>query len=139
MISLLHSTNKSSQNSSSILKYIHPSILQILQGILTTALATLYATDLAPSDTRSCELSTRWQRLFRAKDADTIRTIQDALQCCGFRTVKDMAWPFEPKDVQCRVRFDRGLACQGPWTAALQRVAGVELGLVLAVAVLQVS
>lgn len=119
--------------------HINPAALQILQGILTTVLATLYALDLVPSATVGCELSTRWQHLFRTKDAQAIRAIQEALQCCGFRTVKDMAWPFPPTDVQCPARFDRALACQGPWTAALQRNAGINFGVVLAVGVLQVS
>lgn len=112
--------------------------LQVLQGILTTILATLYFQDLVPSDTRACELSTRWQRLFRTKDALSIKTIQDALECCGFRSVRDMAWPFPPTEVQCAARFDRGLACREPWTGALQRSAGVNFGVVLAVGLLQV-
>lgn len=91
------------------------------------------------SGPRACELSTLWQRLFRGKDAKTIRAIQDALECCGFRSVKDMAWPFPPADVAtCATRFDRSLPCQGPWAGALQRSAGVEFGIVVAVGLIQV-
>lgn len=114
-------------------------MLHTLQGILTTVLATLYSLDLVPSATRDCELSTRWQQLFRTKDEPAIRAIQDALQCCGFRSARDMAWPFPPTGVQCSARFDRAMACQGPWTAALERNAGLNFGVVLAVGVLQVS
>jgi len=32
--------------------------------------------------------------MFHAKDAQAIRTIQEALGCCGFGSTKDMAWPF---------------------------------------------
>lgn len=113
-------------------------ILQVLQGIATTILATLYFQDVVPSQVRDCELSTRWQHLFRAKDVLSIKTIQDALECCGFRSVRDMAWPFPPAEVQCAARFDRGLACQDPWTRALQSSAGVNLGVVLVVGLLQV-
>lgn len=121
-----------------IFRYLPPVVLHLLQGIITTILATLYAQDLVPSAVRDCELSTRWQALFRSKDEQGIRLIQDAFQCCGFRSVRDMAWPFPPAAVQCAARFDRTMACQGPWTAALRRGAGVELGLVLAVGLLQV-
>lgn len=116
---------------------LHPVALQVLQGIATTILATLYFTDMVPSDTRSCELTTGWQRLFRTKNSHAIRAIQEAFQCCGFRSVKDMAWPFPPVDVGCAARFDRSLACRGPWTQALQSSAGVQFGVVLAVGLLQ--
>lgn len=114
-------------------------VLQVLQGIVTTVLATLYAQELVPGETRGCELATRWQHLFRAKDALAIKTIQDALECCGFRSVRDMAWPFPPTEVQCAARFDRHMACRGAWTGALQTSAGVNFGVVLAVGLLQVS
>jgi len=32
--------------------------------------------------------------MFHAKDSQGIRAIQEALQCCGFGSTKDMAWPF---------------------------------------------
>lgn len=120
-----------------------PITLQVLQGIATTVLATLYAAHhLGAGDTRDCELATRWLRLFRAKDERAVRAVQDALQCCGFRSVRDMAWPFPPAAggaQQCAVRFDRALACRGPWAAALRGAAGADLGVVLGVGVLQVS
>lgn len=115
-------------------------VLQILEGVVTTILATLHGADLAPGAARDCELAARWQHLFRAKDARAVRAIQDALQCCGFRSVGDMAWPFPPADVpRCAARFDRALACRGPWADALRRSAGASLGVVLAVGMLQVS
>lgn len=139
LLSLPYLTNKTSRQSNAIIKYFNPVVLQSLQGIFTTILATLYSSHILPSDSRECELSTRWQHLFRAKDERAIRAIQEAFQCCGFRTVKDMAWPFPPTNVQCPARFDRSLACQVPWTSALQRSAGVNFGIVAAVAVMQVS
>lgn len=121
-----------------LFKLISPIVLQVLQGIFTTILATLYFTDVIPSATRECELSTRWEHLFRTKDAWSVRAIQEAFHCCGFRTVKHMAWPFPPTEVQCAERFDWTLACQGPWTGSLQRTAGANFGVVLAVGLLQV-
>ena len=32
--------------------------------------------------------------MYHAKDSQGIRAIQEALQCCGFGSTKDMAWPF---------------------------------------------
>lgn len=116
----------------------HPAVTQGIQGILIVAIATLYTTYMVPGAARDCSLSTIWQRLFRAKDAQSVKAIQDAFECCGFRSVKDMAWPFPPVDVGCAQRFDRALSCQRPWTGALQRSAGVELGVVIIVAILQV-
>lgn len=121
-----------------LVKLAHPAVTQSLQGILIVALATLYTTYVVPGATRDCGLSTIWQRLFRTKDSQSVKAIQDAFECCGFRSVKDMAWPFPPVDIACAQRFDRTLPCQGPWTGALQRSAGVELGIVVIVAILQV-
>lgn len=120
-------------------KLAHPAITQGLQGILAVVMATFYTTYIAPGVPRDCGLSSKWQRLFQVKDAQSIKAIQDAFECCGFRSVKDMAWPFLPTEVTCAQRFDRELPCQGPWTSALQTSAGVELGIVVVVAVLQVS
>lgn len=122
-----------------LVRLAHPAITQGLQGILLVVLATLYTTYVVPGATRDCGLSNIWGRLFRAKDAQSVRAIQDAFECCGFRSVKDMAWPFPPVDIACAQRFDRVLPCRGPWTGALQRSGGVELGVVVVVAILQVS
>lgn len=139
VLALPYLTHRSTNSAASLLNPTHPAIIQVLQGILTTVFVTLYATHIVPGEPRACELSTLWQRLFRGKSDKAIRAIQDALECCGFRSVKDMAWPFPPADVTtCVTRFNRSLACQGPWTNALQRNAGVELGVVVAVGLMQV-
>lgn len=121
-----------------LLSLAHPAVAQGLQGILIVVLATLYTTYMVPGASRDCSLSTIWQHLFRAKDAQSVKAIQDAFECCGFRSVKDMAWPFPPVDVECAQRFDRALPCRDLWTTALQRSAGVGLGVVVLVAILQV-
>lgn len=115
--------------------------LQALQAILVTALATLFMSDMLPSAARTCLLSTTWQRLFSAHDADSIRRIQDAFACCGFNTVRDRAWPFPSQQTsrECTETYGRSTACAGPWQLALRRSAGLELGVVLAVALLQVG
>lgn len=123
--------------------FTHPTtiqVFQVFQGILTTILATLYFHDVMPSDVRDCELSNKWQTLFHLKDEGAIRAIQDALECCGLNSVRDRAFPFRGNNaIECADRYGRTLACRAPWTSALQRSAGVELGVVVAVGVLQVS
>lgn len=122
-----------------LVRLAHPAVTQGLQGIIIVVLATLYTTYTVPGATRDCGLSSIWVRLFRTKDAQSVKAIQDAFECCGFRSVKDMAWPFPPADIACAQRFDRALPCRGPWTSALQRSAGVELGVIVLVAILQIA
>ncbi|KAG6359999.1 hypothetical protein INS49_011055 [Diaporthe citri] len=122
-----------------LVKLAHPAVSQGLQGIITVVLATLYTTYIVPGATRDCGLSSVWEHLFRTKDAQSVKAIQDAFECCGFRSVKDMAWPFTPVDIACAQRFDRTLPCRGPWTSALQRSAGVEFGVIIIVAILQIA
>ncbi|KAI7788562.1 tetraspanin tsp3 [Diaporthe eres] len=122
-----------------LVRLAHPVVTQGLQGIIIVVLATLYTTYIVPGATRDCGLSNIWERLFRTKDAQSVKAIQDAFECCGFRSVKHMAWPFPPVDIACAQRFDRALPCRGPWTSALQRSAGVELGVIIVVAILQIA
>ncbi|KAH6688507.1 tetraspanin [Plectosphaerella plurivora] len=131
------------RGSLSLLQRIYPTTFQSLQAILTTALATYLLQQAFPGDAQSCHLATRWQRLFAAKDASAIRRIQNALECCGLNSVRDRAWPFPEGRGgggagRCVERFDRDTACAGPWGHEAAQIAGLELGIVLAVAVLQI-
>ncbi|KAH6895194.1 hypothetical protein B0T10DRAFT_209939 [Thelonectria olida] len=114
--------------------------LQALQAILVTVLATLFFSDVLPSAARTCLLSTTWQHLFSSHDADSIRRIQDAFNCCGFNTVRDRAWPFPSQhgSRDCIETYGRNVACVGPWQMALQRNSGLEFGIALAVGLLQI-
>jgi hypothetical protein len=118
-----------------------PVALQAAQLIFTTVLATFFLGNAIPSSARSCLLSTQWQELYSRHDGEAIRRIQDALNCCGFRTVKDRSWPFpsEGQLVNCAVQFGRTTPCAAPWTTALQATSGLEFGVVLGVGFLQVS
>lgn len=95
--------------------------------IYETVVATLAGVYVSPFGGMQCALKDRWAALRSAKDADSIRKIQDAFNCCGLMSTKDMAWPFPEKahpDVnRCVVRFDRSRACIEPWRAEEQRVA----------------
>ncbi|MCJ1387673.1 hypothetical protein MMC18_000516 [Xylographa bjoerkii] len=87
--------------------------------ILDTVLITL-ATAALSTPTLTCGLESRWRQSFMAKDESTIRSIQDRLECCGFRSAKDKAWPFPAKGVSaeaCVKRFGWERSCEGIWTA----------------------
>ncbi|OJJ96006.1 hypothetical protein ASPACDRAFT_63999 [Aspergillus aculeatus ATCC 16872] len=74
-------------------------ILNTLHTVLTSILLTLTLTYLNnTTGISSCTLDQTWQEYFHARDAATIRTIQDRLQCCGLRSVRDRAWPFKDRD-----------------------------------------
>ncbi|KAL7809847.1 hypothetical protein V8C44DRAFT_333614 [Trichoderma aethiopicum] len=134
---LLHSAH----HSSNPFHRLSPTILQTLQGLLTTVLATLLFEDVLPSTTVECLLDNQWMRMFRAHDGESIRLIQDTLNCCGLNTIKDKAFPW-PKTGQkysaCAEMFGRNQACRGPWRAALRSSAGADFGVVVAVGLLQI-
>jgi len=76
--------------------------------------------------------------LFRAKNGDVIRRIQDGLDCCGLHTKVDMAWPFPSKDNladACIKRFERERNCFEVWRAEERGVAGMAVGVVVGVVV----
>jgi hypothetical protein len=96
--------------------------------IYETVVGTLATTHIVPPSTLLCGLDERWTQLFRNKDANSIRAIQDTLSCCGFRTPVDRAWPFgfhQPST--CRETFNRSGSCLGPWRKAEQIYAGLLL------------
>ncbi|PFH59427.1 hypothetical protein XA68_12404 [Ophiocordyceps unilateralis] len=116
--------------------------LQALQAILITVLATLFFSDMVPSSTaRTCLLSTTWQGFFSNHVADSIRRIQDALNCCGFNTVQDRPWPFPNHRTsrECVDTYGRDIACARPWQMALQRNSGVEFGIAFVIGLWQVA
>lgn len=56
-----------------------------------------------------------------------MRRIQDAFQCCGLASMKDMAWPFPDANhaaEACMVRYEeRSTACMDPWRDEERKVA----------------
>ncbi|KAL1989269.1 hypothetical protein VTN96DRAFT_31 [Rasamsonia emersonii] len=84
-------------------------------------IATLAASYIFPSGSTAdtCHLEETWQSYFRAKNADAIRTIQDALRCCGLRSIHDRAWPFKDAthgDDACAVQLGYRQSCLDPWS-----------------------
>jgi hypothetical protein len=95
---------------------------------------------VVPSTTTECLLDNQWMRMFRGHNGESIRLIQDTLNCCGLNSVKDRAYPFPKTGVStCAEMFGRNLACKAPWRSALQGTAGADFGVVVGVGLLQVS
>ncbi|KAI8649725.1 hypothetical protein NCS55_01434900 [Fusarium keratoplasticum] len=126
-------------HASNRLQHFAPVVLQTLQGLVTTILATLLFEGVVPSQGLECLLETSWMGMFRAHDASGIRRIQDALDCCGFNSVKDRAYPF-PKSgpSTCAETYGRITACRGLWRRAMQTSAGADFAVVLVVGLMQV-
>ncbi len=89
-----------------------PAVLSVL-SLLDTVLVTLASTLLQPN-LLSCELEHRWRTMFQHHDANAIRGIQDALECCGLRTPLDQPWPFPDHHgaMACRDNFQRERSCE---------------------------
>ncbi|KAI8719270.1 hypothetical protein NCS52_00707500 [Fusarium sp. LHS14.1] len=128
-----------SSSSSNRIAKLAPLIIQVLQGLATTILATILFETILPSSTLNCMLETQWLHMFRFHDAHGIQSIQDTYDCCGLNTVKDKAYPFPPGDAdRCVKWYERNVACKGPWRGALQKTSGVDLIVVLATGLIQI-
>ncbi|PYH80250.1 hypothetical protein BO82DRAFT_403482 [Aspergillus uvarum CBS 121591] len=94
-------------------------ILNTLHTLLSTILLTLTLHHLNTTEgIKTCTLDQTWQGYFHARDAGTIRRIQDTLQCCGLRSVRDRAWPFKDKahgDDACVLQLGYTRSCAGVW------------------------
>jgi len=104
--------------------------------IYETVLATIAGTHLSPSGSLTCALRERWETMFRGKDSEDIRRIQDAFGCCGFNSPRDMAFPFPSQGHgadTCMVRYDRDTACVDAWRNEERKVAIMLLVIPLAV------
>jgi hypothetical protein len=107
------------------------------QLIYETVVATLALTHILPPEALVCGLGDRWEKLYVAKDGDAIRAIQDSFKCCGFRTVKDRAFPWGSPS-QCSDVFEYTRSCLKRWRKAEQINAGLLLLVAVIVFVLKV-
>ncbi|KAI4169592.1 MAG: hypothetical protein LQ343_005612 [Gyalolechia ehrenbergii] len=101
--------------------------------VYDTVIATLAATQIIPSEVMTCGLFQRWQSLWSTHNAEAIKRIQDAHNCCGFKTIKDRAWPFAGNDGadRCSIMYEREQNCLPGW----QRDQQINAGLILLVAI----
>ncbi|KAF2723984.1 hypothetical protein K431DRAFT_241534 [Polychaeton citri CBS 116435] len=93
-------------------------------------IATLAGVHLSPQTNLRCGLQDKWRALYMAKDTAALKTIQNALRCCGFESMKDMAWPFPDKTHKadaCMIRYagERDRSCLGPWRSRERSMAGL--------------
>lgn len=121
----------------SLLRQFGPPGLQILQGVLAVVLITLSFQGFLPGERLDCSLENNWKRLWMTHDGRAIERIQDAFNCCGFKTIKDRAWP--PQIGQCSQLYGRQSACVGSWRASMQRNSGLEFAVAVTVGILQVG
>ncbi|KAK4135720.1 hypothetical protein BT67DRAFT_455091 [Trichocladium antarcticum] len=118
----------------------NPAVLPIALNLAllttTTALLTLLSLPLLSPATAQCRLAQQWHALFSAHDGPAIRAIQDALACCGFRSPRDMAWPFPapgppgrgPNEACERQFAGRTEGCLRRWEGEMRRGAGAGVG-----------
>ncbi|KAI9684134.1 MAG: hypothetical protein M1829_003404 [Trizodia sp. TS-e1964] len=110
--------------------------------LLETALLSLLATYLPSSKVRTCALSEQWGSLWSAPEQRAaLRAIQDAFNCCGFRTLRDRPIPHPEHgytDEECARMTGRTGSCAAPWGRAESGVAGVGVGVVLGVWVVKI-
>ena len=95
--------------------------------VYESVLATLAGAHISPPGSLDCALRETWQKLFHRKEADCVRRIQDAFQCCGLGSMRDMAWPFPDATHgvdACLVRYEeRDRSCLDPWRDEERKVA----------------
>jgi hypothetical protein len=116
-------------------------VFQVLIAALLVyeaAIATLAGVHIGPPRSLTCPLRERWEQMFRNKDEDSIRRIQDAFSCCGFNSPRDMAFPFPDNNnaqgsEACMIRYDRNTACVDSWREQERKVAIMLLVVPIAV------
>jgi hypothetical protein len=86
--------------------------------ILPAVIGTLALSYMLPSEALSCRLEEQWRSYFQSKNTRAVRAIQDSLQCCGFRSTHDMAWPFADANHgvnACELQLGYDRSCLLPW------------------------
>ncbi|KAJ5152771.1 uncharacterized protein N7482_009249 [Penicillium canariense] len=94
------------------------SILNHIQTIISTIVATIALAYLFPDRILSCNLEQQWQAFFQSKNSHAIRSIQDEFRCCGLRSLHDRAWPFKDRshgDNACELQLGYQRSCFAPW------------------------
>ncbi|KAH8152655.1 uncharacterized protein LAJ45_03496 [Morchella importuna] len=106
---------------------IKTGIISILLIIIDTVVVTQSLNNM-PKSAIGCTLERTWRAWFRTKDAAHIKAVQEALNCCGFNTFKDQAWPFPDNDTkaeQCSLQSKTRTPCYQPWSQTHQLSASV--------------
>ncbi|KAJ5872780.1 uncharacterized protein N7529_005133 [Penicillium soppii] len=99
-------------------------ILNQIQTIISTIVATVALAYLFPDRILSCNLDQQWQVFFQSKNSHAIRSIQDEFRCCGLRSLHDRAWPFKDRnhgDNACELQLRYQRSCFTPWRENQQK------------------
>ncbi|KAL5593983.1 hypothetical protein BROUX41_001035 [Berkeleyomyces rouxiae] len=116
--------------------HLVPFAAQLSQALLSTILASLLFAVAASPEIVDCSLNTQWQHLFSNHDATAVKAIQESLQCCGFKTPRDRAWPWDNNGGgSCADVLGYTAAC-GPKWIAMSRAEAAKTGSVVVVAML---
>jgi len=106
----------------------------VFQLVYETVIATLALTYILPPSSLNCGLTEKWQQLYVRRNENAVKNIQNAFECCGFRTVKDRAWPFTDQSTSpCAVTLGRTKSCAGDWRKAEQVTASLFLSVAIVV------
>ncbi|KAF5021373.1 hypothetical protein F66182_6562 [Fusarium sp. NRRL 66182] len=131
--------SRSSSSSNNNVTKLAPFVVQVLQALVTTILATLLLERIVPSAVTNCMLDTQWTHMFRTHDANGIRRIQDSFDCCGLNSIRDRAYPFPGMAPStCAETYGRRTACREPWRGAHQTASSLDLVVVLGVGLIQI-
>ncbi|POR37768.1 Uncharacterized protein TPAR_02032 [Tolypocladium paradoxum] len=114
-----------------------PVALQGLQAVVTAVLAALLLGAAVPSPALDLLLEREWDALFAARDAQSIRLVQDTYACCGLDALDDRAYPFGGPRT-CADMYARSESCMAPWRSAMQATSALDFGVVLAVGLMQI-
>ncbi|KAJ5722194.1 hypothetical protein N7488_000229 [Penicillium malachiteum] len=118
------------------------SALNQLHTILSTILATLALAYLYPEQLSTCNIEQQWQSMFKSKNAEAIRTIQDSFQCCGLRSTRDRAWPFNDRthgDNACELQLGYTRSCLAPWRGQQQTASWMIFAAALLIMALKIG
>ncbi|KAJ5538492.1 hypothetical protein N7494_007971, partial [Penicillium frequentans] len=134
-----HSNKEAPQNSrwSTI-----SNILNQVQTIILTIVATVALAYLFPDRILSCNLDQQWQDFFRSKNSQAIRSIQDEFRCCGLRSIHDKAWPFKDRnhgDNACELQLGYQRSCFAPWREHQQQTSWMVFAAAIFVLVAKIA
>ncbi|KAG5983445.1 hypothetical protein E4U55_008155 [Claviceps digitariae] len=124
----------------SLASRLAPLVLQVLQAVATAILATLLLEGVLPSPLLDFLVEYEWDELYRGHDASHVLSIQNTYDCCGLNAVDDRAYPFlSVPGGTCAEVHGRTRSCREPWQTALRYCSGLDFGVVVVVALVQIT
>jgi hypothetical protein len=112
-------------------------VLSILVAVLTSLVGPYASGNVG----ELCVLGSKWANLYRDHNGKAIKTIEEALQCCGFNGPMDDPWPRPTKGhlSPCTELYGWQGACRGVWGGAQRAIAKALLVVLIVSWILHVS